>query len=67
MLSGDYFVCGVLAAALTKLHLRLRKVVGEADYRGTAQSMALIAGILLMGQDSRTQQMDADSCEILQL
>ena len=65
LLAGDYFVGGVLAAALTKLHIRLRKLTGDRGNQGTAQSMALIAGIVLVGQDSRTQQMDADSRDSL--
>lgn len=63
LLAGDYFVGGVLSAALTKLHLRLRKMTGKQDHQETAQCMSLIAGIVLLGQDSRTQQMDADSCK----
>lgn len=67
LLSGDFFLGGVVSAALTKLLLRLRKLdpLDAAKlHRTTAESMLVVAGILRLGENPLMQHpIDADSGE----
>ena len=64
LLSGDFFLGGVIAGTLTKLVLRLRKLRGDGLQRLTARAMLAIASILRLGESPALQHpVDADSVE----
>lgn len=67
LFSGDYFLGGVLAAALTKLNLRRRELQGDSN-QFAVECMLIIACVLKLGKDPQTSHpIDADSgeqCEV---
>ena len=68
LLSGDFFLGGVVAAALTKLLLRLRKGLADSHelHRATAEAMLVIAAMLRLGENPlMAHPIDADSGELL--
>ncbi|CAL5220396.1 g2403 [Coccomyxa viridis] len=62
LLSGDFFLGGVIAGSLTKLLLRLRKLQGQVPYKLTAEAMLFVAAILRLGESAQmAHPIDADS------
>ncbi|CAL8470680.1 g10222 [Coccomyxa elongata] len=64
LLSGDFFLGGVVAGTLTKLLLRLRKLQGQAPHRMVAEAMLFVAAILRLGESPQmAHPIDADSMD----
>ena len=61
LFSGDYFLGGVLAAALTKLNLRSRELKGQS-HKFSVECMLIVACVLKLGKESQAvHPIDADS------
>ena len=64
LFSGDYFLGGVLAAALTKLNLRSREQQG-LSHKFSVECMLIVACILKLGKESQAvHPIDADSGDL---